>query len=1010
MLHPELSPLLVSGIAEAVGRSPDLPTAFASLTDELFRLVGTRATVIERHDGKWASSAGQLNSGVPVPDFTFRDSRVIRLGREGGAAATVVSLSVSDEHDLALVLEGDWTGAQESLTVWSLVLSHALRLVREHEVTQSAEKLLVRGYAMARRLGRLGDVSAIASRIVAHVAHMLDAERVSLALHSNDDYLLRIVATHGYPLASVEEVRIKPGEWVIGHVYSSRRPVFVRDVRLLSTTRGPSNRYRSFSFAAVPMTAGLETVGVLTVTDKRDGKPFDRQDEIALRAIGVWAGTALAAARVETEAARLAYAATIDSLTGLLNRAYLDSRLHQEVERAKREGGTLAVLIADIDNFKTINDTFGHQTGDAVLKRVGSVIRSAVRVFDVCARYGGDEFAIVMPNSDRASALACAERIRRRLLESRPAENDTPLTMSIGVAVFAPDDGAADLIVRADRCMYRAKADGKNLVRAQGEWLDDSLNPELMGAAAGQRPIVSPSTAHGGGTAGEGTPVDLKYVLVADANQERAAFCHETVSGAGLGLLIARDGDQAVRAIERFGPPHVLIVDLALPGKDGFAVIDAVRSEERRQPEIVAWAASREMREYAAARLSGLHAHVISDTAPRATMRAAIAHALKPRAAASAFGSVAPPGAEHEDLEQRRRVNELSNRARQLCGTAGVAVYMRASADAKFRATFAWSSDEMMPHSSHHLPRAFEQITATGESICWKDLASPTPAGDEARDAVRGLAGVPIVVGGEVLGALCVFDNKPLQISEHELSSLKLLGHVTLDVTNVLLAGSSMPAFRDRSGDRTAERPGDRAGDRAADRPGDRAGDRAAERTGNRAGDRAGDRVSDRDPGGSHANHEPVIHNPSVDWPPALLERQGGEFAVARELARARREGHQLSVILFDCASMEPAEAAVDDALLERVTDTLLRAIRQSDLPIRWSGRELLVVLPGLADHQARTVAERVRAALHAGVRHRLAISGGVAELKPDERFGDVVDRARNKVAMARGRGHNRVI
>jgi diguanylate cyclase (GGDEF)-like protein len=147
-----------------------------------------------------------------------------------------------------------------------------------------------------------------------------------------------------------------------------------------------------------------------------------------------------------------------------------------------------------------------------------------------------------------------------------------------------------------------------------------------------------------------------------------------------------------------------------------------------------------------------------------------------------------------------------------------------------------------------------------------------------------------------------------------------------------------------------------------------------------------------------------------VDWPPSLLERQGGEFAVARELARARREGHQLSVILFDLAPAAEVEQQIDDKALETVTETLLRAIRQSDLPIRWSGSELLVVLPGLADQQARSVAERVRAALHAGARHRLAISGGVAELKDEERFGDVVERARQRVAMARGRGHNRVL
>jgi diguanylate cyclase (GGDEF)-like protein len=131
---------------------------------------------------------------------------------------------------------------------------------------------------------------------------------------------------------------------------------------------------------------------------------------------------------------------------------------------------------------------------------------------------------------------------------------------------------------------------------------------------------------------------------------------------------------------------------------------------------------------------------------------------------------------------------------------------------------------------------------------------------------------------------------------------------------------------------------------------------------------------------------------------------------VARELARARREGHQLSVILFDLTPAAGPVPVVDEESVESVSETLLRAIRQSDLPIRWSGSELLVVLPGLADHQARAVAERVRAALHAGARHRLAISGGVAELKAEERFGDVVDRARQRVALARGRGHNRVL
>jgi diguanylate cyclase (GGDEF)-like protein len=370
------------------------------------------------------------------------------------------------------------------------------------------------------------------------------------------------------------------------------------------------------------------------------------------------------------------------------------------------------------------------------------------------------------------------------------------------------------------------------------------------------------------------------------------------------------------------------------------------------------------MREYATARLNGLDVAVISHSAPQATMRAAIANALSPQGmprAGEPAGSVIEP----DDL--RQQMTDLSNRARQLCGTPGVAVYMKAPGETRYRATFAWISDDLMPHSPHHLPKAFERITQTGEVVVSRDLRASdadAPTTADGPDAVRGLAGVPIVAHGELLGAICVFDIKPLQIDDNVITQLRMLAHVNVSGARVVLPGMAI-SFRDRISDR----------------------------------DREVARLS------TDANAQPA----AVDWPPSLLERSGGEFAVAREMARARREGYQFSVVLFDCSQVEQKDTIADDTTISTVTETLLRAIRQSDLPIRWSGTELLVVLPGLADSQARTVAERVRAALHAGARHRMAISGGVAELNGDERFGDVVDRARQKVAIARGRGHNRV-
>jgi diguanylate cyclase (GGDEF)-like protein len=967
MFERQLSTLVAAGLAHAVSQA-DPRQAYELIVSESRRAFGVDAVIVAHQGASWTPLAGARDAAfacsVNNPPITFHDDARVLLVSHADGVATAVLLSI--EGDLALILDGDLADAADALEQWSLILAYALKAALADETAKRTDRLLMRGYAMARRLSRVGDADSVARRLVEDVAGLLGAERVSLALYREGEGHLTIAASHGYPAASLESVRIAPGEWVIGHVFATTRPVIVRDVRMLSGAMR-ADRYRSVSFAAVPVVAGNDTIGVLSVTDKHDGTGFERQDVIVLRALSVWAGIALASAQIEGEAARLAYAATIDSLTGLLNRPYLDSRLHQELERAKREGGTLAVMIGDIDDFKRINDRWGHQGGDEVLRAVGSVIRSAVRIFDVCARYGGDEFAIVMPNSDRLSAMACADRIRRRLADHYSAEEgDQPrVTMSIGVAVFGPGDTAADLIVRADHCMYQAKADGKNRIASQAEWPAEASDDPLDEFPVPDRlleTVLAPASPTPSESGEDGAPpADLPYVLVADAHDDRAAFCREALSGFQLGLLIARDGDQASRALEKFGPPALLIVDLDLPVKNGLALIETLRADQRRHPGILAWASSRAMREYASARLAGLGVRVMSDAASPAVIRAAIAHALAPEE----IDVAAEPSSELDEL--RTRMADLSARARQICGTPGVAIYMRAAGDTKYHASFAWTLDDLMPHSPTHLPGAFEHISRSGESLVIRDvtLDEGCTASSAVHDGVRGLAGVPIFADREVVGAICVFDIKPLQVDEPTLAALRALGDDQFDARPMLMPPGPTSGFRDRA--------------------------------------------SDRDPSINGLAGDSRLRITSVDWPPSLLERQGGEFAVARELARARREGHQLSVILFDVAPVESPLPAIDDASVEVVSETLLRAIRQSDLPIRWSSSELLVVLPGLSDQQARSVAERVRAALHAGARHRLAISGGVAELKTDERFGDVVDRARERVAMARGRGHNRV-
>ncbi len=160
----------------------------------------------------------------------------------------------------------------------------------------------------------------------------------------------------------------------------------------------------------------------------------------------------------------------MDSLTGLFNRRYFETRLEEEIQRARRYGLDLALLVIDADDFKRLNDRLGHLTGDRVLRTMSDTLRRSVRGFDVCTRFGGEEFAILMPGSPVASsALQSAERIRQRIEDYRfdqlPLPSELHPTISVGVAVLTPPDAAQDLIARADRALYEAKADGKNCVR-----------------------------------------------------------------------------------------------------------------------------------------------------------------------------------------------------------------------------------------------------------------------------------------------------------------------------------------------------------------------------------------------------------------------------------------------------------------------------------------------------------------------------------------------------------------
>jgi diguanylate cyclase (GGDEF)-like protein len=161
--------------------------------------------------------------------------------------------------------------------------------------------------------------------------------------------------------------------------------------------------------------------------------------------------------------------AITDDLTGLVNRRRFIEALDAEIERARRFGAALTIVLADLDNFKQVNDEFGHHGGDVVLRAFADLIRSHVRDVDVSGRIGGEEFAILLPDTDAAGAARVAERMRTSLNEiAIPlSEGDViHVASSFGVAELAPGQSGDDLLRAADAALYRAKDEGKNRVVA----------------------------------------------------------------------------------------------------------------------------------------------------------------------------------------------------------------------------------------------------------------------------------------------------------------------------------------------------------------------------------------------------------------------------------------------------------------------------------------------------------------------------------------------------------------
>lgn len=267
----------------------------------------------------------------------------------------------------------------------------------------------------------------------------------------------------------LQGLKLKRGEGIAGWVALHGQPLLIPDVNKDGRFADHIDNMLSFttrSIVCVPMKIKEQVIGVIEIINSFEDMDFDESDISLVSAIADFAAIALDNAR---NYERISELVITDDLTGLFNSRHFGQLIDSELNRSKRHGEDIALVFLDLDHFKGINDNYGHLVGSRMLGEFGKLIGSNIRLSDKAARYGGDEFAIILPHTGKSEAVIMAEKLLAIMKGTRFVSDDNetiPLTASFGVAAYPTDaDSRADLIRAADIAMYRAKESGRAGVR-----------------------------------------------------------------------------------------------------------------------------------------------------------------------------------------------------------------------------------------------------------------------------------------------------------------------------------------------------------------------------------------------------------------------------------------------------------------------------------------------------------------------------------------------------------------
>ncbi len=415
---------------------------------------------------------------VALVDLSVPDSHgmntVKTLIAEAPSLPVVVLTGNADE---SLGIEAVNLGAQDFLTKNQLdgtMLSRTLRYAIERKkmverLKESKDQLHIEKVKLEeildieQGLNGIVHLDKLINFVVKKTSEVLNANKCSLIFINEATKELVIKGSIGLEQQVVNNNTLNMQDSITGLVVEEGLPVLVADIETdLRFLRKNRRSYSGKSFMSVPIKLGDDILGVLNVADNNleEVNVFTKVDLKVLIMIARQVAVAMENAKLYKE---LNYLTITDPLTDMYNFRHFSKTLDQEIHRLRRHGRPLCLLLIDVDDFKTYNDTYGHLSGDALLQNLSRVFKENTRQIDIACRYAGDEFVVILPETNVAQAKIVAQKIKRKVEELKLKRK---VTLSIGIAGCTKEMDRHALVQKADEALYEAKKIGKNRVHA----------------------------------------------------------------------------------------------------------------------------------------------------------------------------------------------------------------------------------------------------------------------------------------------------------------------------------------------------------------------------------------------------------------------------------------------------------------------------------------------------------------------------------------------------------------